>query len=201
QTLNRIGAWACGLSIPPDAPGAVVRYVADNLAQVRPGAVLCHPIGPGSNEGLCEWIEFLFSATPAKPPRQAGGFVYCQPELVLGTVLANDPAAADSADEFMSAELTTDVDEPAWVSAARRFSETIALQGQRWAQTNAVAPWGEGFGRAYGRSAARDAERESGGREKVAAGIYEAAVVDDTLRDLEKIVASHRIASRGDSGS
>ena len=284
-TLTRTGAWACGFSIPPDASsGAAVRYLADNVAQARPGPVFCHALTGGSSPALGEWTRFLFSPNPAPAPRGIDGFAYCQPDLVFGTVFVASGAvqaatvASPGPDPIAAAEIADPspggVLDPAWVSAAKRFSESVALQGQRWTATGVPGQGSEPFwsdkllgtaaayvatlaspgqtfradgesnylqilasdptlkGQVQGaltaltdiaigpdlkdavskamgailESPAPDPAAESRGQfmnpqnpgsgllagvTSVAPGVFEAAAVDDTLRDLQQIVANH----------
>ncbi|MCA3586123.1 hypothetical protein [Phenylobacterium sp.] len=157
-TLTRTGAWACGFSIPPDASsGAAVRYLADNVAQARPGPVFCHTLTGGSSPALEEWTRFLFSPWPGRAPQGVDGFAYCQPDLVFGTVLAASvavqAATVSSEPDPIAVAETADPSpggghDPAWVSAAKRFSEGIAQQGQSWTAAAASGqspepPWSE----------------------------------------------------------
>jgi hypothetical protein len=67
--LARLGAWAAMFSPPAgDIDGAAMAFVADTLAQSRPGSVLFHPAAPDCAQDLRESYRFLFSPEPTRPP-------------------------------------------------------------------------------------------------------------------------------------
>lgn len=114
--LARLGAWAAMFSPPAgDNDGAAMAFVADTLAQSRPGSVLFHPAARDCMQDLRESFRFLFSPEPSHSPKLARGFLYCQPESVAAHAGFN----AKIASSVLPSELPELAKQAAWVDRAR----------------------------------------------------------------------------------
>lgn len=158
--LARLGAWAAMFSPPAgDIDGAAMAFVADTLAQNRPGSVLFHPAAPDCVQDLRESFRFLFSPEPTHPPKLARGFLYCQPESVAAhagfrakiasTVLPLElPELAKQGSWLDRARAKAGVYIPAlgldlkqapdWASAAQRYVESASLDQLRRVSTDVL---------------------------------------------------------------
>ncbi len=86
--LTRVGAWSTVFSSIPDnhsAPG--LRWLADEIAQSRPGPLMMHNLGvdPGA-EALAAGYAFLYGLEPQPAPASCALFIYCQPYLEADVV-------------------------------------------------------------------------------------------------------------------
>jgi hypothetical protein len=195
--LARLGAWAAMFSPPAgDIDGAAMAFVADTLAQSRPGSVLFHPAAPDCAQDLRESYRFLFSPEPTRPPKLARGFLYCQPESVAAhagfhakipsTVLPPElPELAKQGSWLDRTRAKAGVYIPAlgldlkqapdWASAAQRYVERASLDQLRRVSTDVLfsihrrARPGQG-GRAK-RDRAKDAFRQSEYRRKLSEAV------------------------------
>jgi len=156
--LTQVGAWSAVFSSPPDNDlGAGLRFLADSVAQARPGPVLHHKLrAAGPTPALLEMYGFLYSPAPSPVPAQGDWFAYCQPSLVADVAAVNHTRtrrhelgakklrAKSNAGLFKNlshvpmmrirqpaeeAEPMPD-DAPNWVSAAQRYVEQQTLQLQ-----------------------------------------------------------------------
>src|ERR1043165_3560563 len=140
----QVGAWAIGLSSPPDNFSDIgLRQFADTLAQLRPGPLIYHDatIDPECAD-LRAAYAFLLSARPADPPRACSTFMYCEPfrvrdrqspdatfeSLSEGSVVAE--AMLPEQETLRAAFQQTD-NVPSWVAATERFAD---LYKQRLAE-------------------------------------------------------------------
>ncbi|WP_375778888.1 hypothetical protein ACE103_07415 [Bradyrhizobium sp. ma5] len=158
--LARVGAWTAMFSPPAgDIDDGAMAFVADTLAQSRPGSVLFHLARPDCAHDLRETFRFLFSPEPAHPPKLANGFLYCQPESVAAHA-GFHPAIASSVLPAESPELARQaswVDRarakagvyipaigldlkqaPDWASAAQRYVESASLDQLRRVSTDVL---------------------------------------------------------------
>lgn len=168
-------------------------FVADTLAQSRPGAVVFHPAAPDCAQDLRETFRFLFSPQPAQPPKLTKGFLYCQPASVAAhagfhakiasTVLPSElPELAKQASWVDRARAKAGVYIPAlgldlkqapdWASAAQRYVESASLDQLRRVSTDVL------FSKS---TAALD-------QVKAAA---QSETVQKTLSDIQNIVGSY----------
>ena len=192
--LARLGAWAAMFSPPAgDIDGAAMAFVADTLAQSRPGSVLFHPASPDCAQDLRECFRFLFSPEPANPPKLARGFLYCQPERVAAhagfhakipsAVLPPElPELAKQASWWDRTRAKAGVYIPAlgldlkqapdWASAAQRYVESASLDQLRRLSTDVL----------FSKSSV------ALGQVKAAA---QSETVQKTLSDIQNIVGSY----------
>ncbi|AMA59952.1 hypothetical protein [Bradyrhizobium sp. CCGE-LA001] len=158
--LARLGAWAAMFSPPPgEADRAAMAFVADTLAQSRPGSVAFHPAAPDCAQHLRETFRFLFSPEPAQPPKLAKGFLYCQPESVAAhagfhakiasTILPSElPELTKQASWLDRVRAKAGVyipvlgldlkQAPDWAAAAQRYVESASLDQLRRVSTDVL---------------------------------------------------------------
>jgi hypothetical protein len=171
--LTQVGAWAVGLSSPPNNFSEVgSRALADSIGQMRPGSVLHHDFETDLlGRALVDAYRFLFSPEPERPPVSPSVFMYCQPHRVAGAAAQQDFLAEMFPPEFLpddpeirafGASMEEDEEVPAWVAASQRFIEQAKMQLSRNVRS----------GQTRGRGTDRSLEAEG-----------------DNLRQLQGIVA------------
>jgi hypothetical protein len=81
--LTRVGAWSTVFSSLPDnhsAPG--LRWLADEIAQSRPGPMMMHNLAVDTDgAALAAGYAFLYGLEPQPAPDSRALFIYCQPYL------------------------------------------------------------------------------------------------------------------------
>lgn len=86
--LTRVGAWSTVFSSLPDnhsAPG--LRWLADEIAQSRPGPMMMHNLAVDPDgAALAAGYAFLYGLEPQAAPESRALFIYCQPYLEAGVV-------------------------------------------------------------------------------------------------------------------
>ena len=84
--LTRVGGWSTVFSALPDnhsAPG--LRWLADEIAQSRPGPMMMHNLAVDPNgTALAAGYAFLYGLEPQAAPETQALFIYCQPYLAAG---------------------------------------------------------------------------------------------------------------------
>lgn len=86
--LTRVGAWSTVFSALPDNHSALgLRWLADEIAQSRPGPMMMHNLAADSHgEALAAGYAFLYGLEPQAAPESNALFIYCQPYLEAGVV-------------------------------------------------------------------------------------------------------------------
>lgn len=157
--LTQVGAWSAVFSSPPDNYSeAGLRFLADSVAQARPGPVLHHMLRPsGLAIELLEMYGFLYSPAPSQVPTHGDWFAYCQPSLVADLAMVNyvrtrrhelgvkiNAKLIESLPQVPMKRIRQPAEEaepmhadaPNWVSAAQRYVEQQTLQLQRGVREN-----------------------------------------------------------------
>jgi hypothetical protein len=157
--LTQVGAWSAVFSSPPDNYSeAGLRFLADSVAQARPGPVLHHMLRPsGLAIELLEMYGFLYSPAPSQVPTHGDWFAYCQPSLVADLAMVNyvrtrrhelgvkiNANLIESLPQVPMKRIRQPAEEaepmhadaPNWVSAAQRYVEQQTLQLQRGLREN-----------------------------------------------------------------
>jgi hypothetical protein len=86
--LTQVGAWSTVFTSLPDNHSELgLRWLADEIAQSRPGPMMMHSVSedPGA-EALEAGYGFLYNIEPQEPPTSKALFIYCQPYLQTGAV-------------------------------------------------------------------------------------------------------------------
>jgi hypothetical protein len=143
--LTQTGAWSTVFTCLPDNHSALgLRWLADEIAQSRPGPMMMHTRGldPGG-QALAAGYSFLYGRDRGAPPRSTALFLYCQPYLEAGlvdvpsiarNVLQQDAAARSSReasplDSFFGGEHVSRL-----VASTERFTEQVELRYQQLAR-------------------------------------------------------------------
>jgi len=213
--LNRVGAWAAIFGSPEGEPQHLVRWFADELAQARPGAVLFE-----SGSDISSLYGFLFSVQPCTPPRAAPGFLYCQPSLAgdfEDQGLSRIAALGQNAELFLklAADATSLSALGVAASAVSKAVATLPAIAEALGLRAPTAPLGSGATATWVAAAQRYVEAKSlellksrsgdpflNDRLRAAAEEGEATenraphasaseIVDRTLQDLQRIIASN----------
>ncbi|WP_028998729.1 hypothetical protein [Azohydromonas australica] len=94
--LTQVGAWSTAFTALPDNHSdAGLRWLADEIAQSRPGPLLVHTVreDPAAT-ALAEGYAFVYALEPRPAPKSTALLLYCQPYLSSDAVKA---AATDVA--------------------------------------------------------------------------------------------------------
>lgn len=194
--LTQIGAWSAAFSSPEHNYSEMgLRLLADTIAQSRPGPVLHHEMRMDHNcTAMAEAYAFLFGHEAVPPPVSPALFLYCHPSR-----LEQQPAAAleleqgvvrgipkgvmpepepDIAMDALSSLYESGENVPAWIAATERYVEQRSLEADRMSR--------------------EDEQPASRGREMRAKN---AAVIQDTLRQIQETLANVAVKTKGEDGN
>ena len=104
--LTQVGAWSTVFTSLPDNHSELgLRWLADEIAQSRPGPMMMHSLNedPGAT-ALEAGYGFLYNVEPQEPPASKALFIYCQPYLDTGAVRISSASPAESQRTLQSAQ-------------------------------------------------------------------------------------------------
>ena len=86
--LTQVGAWSTVFTSLPDNHSELgLRWLADEIAQSRPGPMMMHSLNEDPGAAALEaGYGFLYNVEPQEPPASKALFIYCQPYLDTGAV-------------------------------------------------------------------------------------------------------------------
>jgi hypothetical protein len=127
--LNQLGAWSCIFTSPGQSASLLgMRELMDQLAQLRPGAIVLHDVAADSGcQALVGSYRFLYGGAEALPPESDAVSLLCHPwqagfgrdklgEVNLGIV----GEAIEALHRLAEAPGET----PRWVTSCQRYLET-----------------------------------------------------------------------------
>lgn len=150
--LLQVGAWSAGFSSPETNYSDLgLRYLADSLAQERPGPVLYHDWRADRDaEQIAKAYRFLFAPEPRVPAMAPAVFLYCQPFRVEGWQSAAALGFETAEDDDLRAVFRQVQSIPNWMAASARYVEQCRWELNKTAQV-------EGERQGYSRAKAEEA--------------------------------------------
>jgi hypothetical protein len=135
--LNDVGAWSVAFTSPPgnhSPPG--LRLLQHEVAQLRPGPVLCHDMETAAQSELGNTYRFLYTHEPGPPVVSPGISLYCHPHRALSGLAEPDDTSSEKLRSYTLTGKVRTVKQSHWVTASQRILEQAAVRVSAAADTS-----------------------------------------------------------------